>query len=443
MIQEVLKLIYEKKYHQARDLLTDINTVDLAESLDILEQHELVKIFRMLPKDDAADVFSYLSRDLQKRIIDSITDRELAEIIDDLFLDDTVDMIDEMPANVVKRLLVNTDKETRSLINHFLQYPDDSAGSIMTIEFIDLREDMTVREAFKHIRQTGVDKETVYTCYVTDDYRNLHGVVSVRTLLLSLPDDRIADIMDTQFVFARTLDDQEEITRLFDRYDLLSIPVVDNEMRLVGIITIDDALDVIQEESTEDFVKMAAMLPSDIPYLETNPVVHARRRIPWLLFLMVSAIFAGAIIDFFEESLAAMTALYAFIPMMMGTGGNSGSQAATLIIRGLALEQIVPGDALKIIWKEIRISVLVGTILAIINFIRIALINGSVLLALTVALSMIVIVILSKLIGCLLPLAAQKLKMDPAIMAAPVITTLVDAGSLITFFMFARLVFDI
>ena len=443
MIQDVLKLIYEKKHHEARSLLAEFNEVDLAESLEVLEQHELVKIFRMLSKDMAADVFSYLSRDLQKRIIDSITDRELADIMDDLFLDDTVDMIDEMPANVVKRILMNADKETRTLINHFLQYPDESAGSIMTIEFVDLRKRMTVQEAFDHIRQTGVDKETVYTCYVTDEYRRMEGLVSVRTMLLSDPDAHLEDIMDTQFVFVKTHDDQEEIARLFDHYDLLSIPVVDNEMRLVGIITIDDALDVIQEESTEDFEKMAAMLPSDLPYLDTSSTILARRRIPWLLFLMVSALFTGAIITIFEDSLAVMPALVAFIPMIMGTGGNSGSQSATLIIRGLALDQLTPADVLKITWKEARIALIVGSILAIINIIRVAIFNHSILLAITVGFSLAATVIISKLIGCLLPLLAQKLKMDPAIMAAPVITTLVDAGSLFAFFLFAKLILNI
>ena len=443
MIQEILNLIDEKRIQAARELLADCNMVDLAEGLEELEQHELVKVFRMLPKDSAADVFAYMTRDLQKRVIDSITDRELAEIMDELFLDDTVDMIEEMPANVVKRILMSADKETRSLINHFLQYPDDSAGSIMTIEFVDLRKDMTVQESFNHIRQTGIDKETVYTCYVTNDYRKLLGVISVRTLLLSKPEDRIEDIMDSQFVFARTLDDQEEIARLFDHYDLLSIPVVDNEMRLVGIITIDDALDVIQEENTEDFEKMAAMLPSDVPYLDTGIIIQARRRTPWLLFLMFSAIFTGAIITFFEDSLAVMPALVAFIPMLMGTGGNSGSQAATLVIRGLALDQLGPRNVMQIVWKELRISVLVGAMLAVINIARIALFNHSFALALTVGLSMYVTVVMAKLVGCLLPLLAQKLKLDPAIMAAPLITTMVDAGSLIAFFLIARAVLHI
>lgn len=443
MIQEILELIRNKKLHEAREALSKLNAVDLAESFEDLQQHELVKVFRMLPKDTAADVFSYFSRDLQKRVIDSITDRELAEIMDELFLDDAVDMIEEMPANVVKRLLRNADRDTRSLINQFLQYPEDSAGSIMTIEFIDLRRSMTVSQAFEHIRKTGLDKETVYTCYVTDNSRHMLGVVSVRTLLLSDPDILIEDIMDTQFIFVNTLDDQEEIARLFDHYDLLTIPVVDKEMRLVGIITVDDVLDVIQQENTEDFEKMAAMLPSDIPYLETGTIVHSRRRIPWLLFLMVSAIFTGAIITYFEHALEGMTALVAFIPMLMDTGGNCGAQTATLVIRGMTLGQIAIKDAGKVLWKELRVSITVGFVLALINIVRIYIINDSLLLALTVSLSLFATVIMAKLIGGMLPILARTLKVDPALMASPVITTIVDAASLVVYFSIAAVILGV
>ncbi len=443
MIQQILDLINSKKLHEARQLLVDYNTVDLADALESLDHHNLVRVFRMLSKDAAADVFSYMSRDLQMRMISAMTDQELRDIMDELFLDDAVDLIEEMPANVVTRLLRSTDRETRSLINHFLQYPDASAGSIMTIEFVDLRKDMTVHESFEHIRQKGVDKETIYTCYVTDAFRHLLGLVSVRTLLLSDPEAHISEIMDEQFISVKTLDDQEEVARLFDHYDLLSLPVVDNEQRLVGIITIDDVLDVIQEENTEDFVKMAAVLPSDVSYLETNVLIHARRRMPWLLFLMVSAIFTGAIITTFEKSLEAMPALIAFIPMLMGTGGNSGAQAATLVIRGMALDELRPANALRIAWKELRISLMVGAFLAVINMIRIILIDQSIMMALTVSLSLYATVIMAKMVGSLLPLAAQKMKLDPAIMASPVITTLVDAGSLIVFFLIARLILRI
>ncbi|MDD3932195.1 MAG: magnesium transporter [Eubacteriales bacterium] len=423
--------------------MAEMNTVDLAEALIELPQPDLIRVYRMLPKDMAAEVFSYLTRDAQKRIIDTITDQEISEIMTELFLDDTVDMIEEMPANVVKRLLRNTDHKTRTLINQLLQYPEHSAGSIMTVEFVDLHKAMTVRQAFEHIRQTGLDKETIYTGYVTDNQRHLEGLISIKTLLLASLDDLIEDLMDTQYIYASTLDDQEQIAYLFDHYDLLSIPVVDTENRLVGIITVDDALDVLQEENTEDFEKMVAVLPSDKSYLETSIGVHARRRIPWLLFLMVSAIFTGFIITFFEDSLAVMPALVAFIPMLMGTGGNSGSQAATLVIRGLALQEITFSDIVKVFWKEMRISILVGAVLSVINIVRIYLFNHSLQLAITVGLSLYVTVILAKLTGSLLPLLATKLKLDPAIMAAPVITTLVDAGSLLFFFIIAKAILPI
>jgi magnesium transporter len=443
MISHILEMIAARQFQAARTALNDLNTIDLAEAFEELDQHDLVKLFRMLAKDSAADVFAYSSRDLQKRIIDAITDRELGEIMKDLFLDDAVDLIEEMPANVVKRLLQNADRETRALINTFLQYPQDSAGSIMTIEFVDLRADMTVREAFDHIRQTGPDKETLYTCYAIDQQRRLRGVVSVRTLLLSDPDEKIEQIMDTQFVSVQTRDDQEQIAYLFDHYDLLSIPVVDAEKRLVGIITVDDALDVIREENTEDFEKMAAVLPLDESYLQTKAVIHAGRRIPWLLFLMVSAIFTGIIITHFEDALAVMPALVAFIPMLMDTGGNCGSQSATLVIRGLALGQIALTDGLRVLYKEFRVSLLVGAILSLINIVRVFLINGNLALAVTVGLSLYATVIIAKLIGSMLPILASSLKLDPAIMASPVITTIVDASSLFLFFSIARLILQI
>ena len=377
MIKDILELIHERKLQEARLELEELNPVDLAKDFEELNSLEQIKVFRMLPKNMAADVFSYFSRDLQVKIIDMITDRELGEIIDDLFLDDAVDLIEEMPANVVKRLLKNTDVKTRSLINQFLKYPDDSAGSIMTIEFVDLRKNMTVQEALEHIRQTGVDKETVYTCYVIDDFRKLIGHVSAHKMLVSERSDLIENIMESSIISVRTTDDQEEVARLFDTYDLISLPVTDKEERLVGIITVDDIVDVIQEENTEDFEKMAALLPSDEPYLDTTSFVMARRRIPWLLFLMLSAIFTGTIITFFEDSLAVMPALVAFIPMLMDTGGNCGSQAATLIIRGLALNQVRISDVARVLWKELRVAVLVGAVLSVFYIIRIYNMNGS------------------------------------------------------------------
>ena len=443
MIQDVLNLIHNRQFQAARDALEDLNPVDLAEEFEELNTFELTKVFRMLTKNMAADVFAYFSRDLQMRIIEMITDRELGEIIDELFLDDTVDLIEEMPANVVKRLLKNTDNQTRSMINQFLQYPDDSAGSIMTIEFVDLRKNMTVAQAFDHIRKTGVDKETVYTCYVIDQERKLQGVVSAHKLMVSDPDELIENIMEVQFVSVHTRDDQEEVARLFDHYDLISLPVADAEERLVGMITVDDIVDVIQEENTEDFEKMAALLPSDEPYLDTSSIILARRRIPWLLFLMISAIFTGAIITLFEDSLAVMPALVAFIPMLMDTGGNCGSQAATLIIRGLALGQVSVRDVARVVWKELRVSVLVGAVLSVFNIVRIYIMNGSLALAVTVGLSLYVTVVIAKLFGSLLPLAAVKIKLDPAIMASPVITTIVDASALFAFFLIARMILHI
>ncbi len=440
MMNHILELIQARHFHQARATLISRHPVDLAADLENLEQPDLVRVFRLLPKDDAAEVFAYLSKELRKRIIDSLTDKELGGIMDELYLDDAVDIIEELPANVVKRLLQSAQGETRKQINHLLQYPDNSAGSIMTIEFAGLRRNMTVEQAFDYIRAHAVDKETIYTCYVMDPARMLLGVVSARTLLLAEPTQTVGAIMETECVSVQTLDDQEGIAKLFDRYDLLSVPVVDKEGRLVGIITIDDIVDVIQEENTEDFEKMAAMLPSDEPYLITGPLIHARRRLPWLLFLMVSAIFTGTIITFFEDSLAAIPALIAFIPMLMDTGGNCGAQAATLVIRGLALEQVSMKDWLQVLWKELRASILVGAPLAAINIVRILLTRGSLPLAMTVSLSLYATVVLAKLIGSLLPLLAVRIKVDPAIMASPVITTIVDAGSLMAYFGISSLI---
>jgi magnesium transporter len=442
-MQKILELIHDKKYQAARRDLIQYNPVDLAEAFEQLNHYEQIKIFRMLPKNLAADVFSYFSRDMQMQIIAMITDRELGDILDELFLDDAVDLFEEMPANVVKRLLKNTDDQTRSLINQFLKYPEDSAGSIMTIEYVDLRKSMTVAEALEHIRMTGVDKATVYTCYVIDEARKLLGTVSAHTLLVAPPLQKLSGLMETKVQYVTTTSDQEEAARLFDTYDLVALPVTDHEDRLVGIITVDDIVDVIQEENTEDFEKMAALLPSDEPYLETGALLLARRRIPWLLFLMFSAIFTGAIITFFEDSLAVMPALVAFIPMLMGTGGNCGSQAATLVIRGLALGQVKTGDALKVMFKELQISLTVGAVLSLINIVRVYLMNDSLLLAITVGISMFMTVVIAKLIGSLLPLLAEKLRLDPAIMASPVITTVVDASALLAFFSVARLILHI
>ncbi|NLW11962.1 MAG: magnesium transporter [Clostridiaceae bacterium] len=443
MLTNILNMIHNKDYQGARAELIRLNPVDLAAQFDDLNPYEQIKIFRMLPKNEAAEVFSYFTRDTQINIIAMITDKELGEIIDELFLDDAVDLFEEMPANVVKRLLKNTDDQTRSLINQFLKYPEDSAGSIMTIEYVDLRRNMTVQQALDHIKETGIEKATVYTSYVIDEARKLIGTVSALDLLITDRSETIDKIIESNVPHVKTNADQEEAARLFDYYDLIALPVTDMEDRLVGIITVDDIVDVIQEENTEDFEKMAALLPSDKPYLETGSLFLARKRIPWLLFLMFSAMFTGGIISYFEDSLAVMPALVAFIPMLMDTGGNCGSQAATLVIRGLALGQVKMRDAIKVLLKEFQISIIVGAVLSVINIIRIYFMNSSLILAITVGLSLYVTVIIAKVTGSMLPIIAERFKLDPAIMASPVITTIVDASALLAFFSIARLLLKI
>ncbi len=443
MLTNILNMIHNKDYQGARAELIRLNPVDLAAQFDDLNPYEQIKIFRMLPKNEAAEVFSYFTRDTQINMIAMITDKELGEIIDELFLDDAVDLFEEMPANVVKRLLKNTDDQTRSLINQFLKYPEDSAGSIMTIEYVDLRRNMTVQQALDHIKETGIEKATVYTSYVIDEARKLIGTVSALDLLITDRSETIDKIIESNVPHVKTNADQEEAARLFDYYDLIALPVTDMEDRLVGIITVDDIVDVIQEENTEDFEKMAALLPSDKPYLETGSLFLARKRIPWLLFLMFSAMFTGGIISYFEDSLAVMPALVAFIPMLMDTGGNCGSQAATLVIRGLALGQVKMRDAIKVLLKEFQISIIVGAVLSVINIIRIYFMNSSLILAITVGLSLYVTVIIAKVTGSMLPIIAERFKLDPAIMASPVITTIVDASALLAFLSIARLLLKI
>jgi len=396
-------------------------------------------LFRILPKAIASDVFAYVDPDRQQIIIEALTDTEIGEIMNKLFVDDAVDFIEEMPANVVKRVLQNIQPEKRKVINQILQYPDDSAGSIMTTEYVDLREDATVREAFDAIRSTGLNKETIYTCYVIRRDRLLVGVVSAKTLMLARPQERIGDIMDTNIVFAYTTDDQEAIADKFQKYGFLAMPVVDKEQRLVGIITVDDIVDVIIEESTEDIEKMNALVPSDEPYLRTGIIQLAKNRILWLLVLMLSATITGIIISSFEAGLAALPILMAFIPMLMDTSGNAGSQASTLIIRGMAVGEISPKDIIRVVWKEVRVGVLCGLALGLINFIRVFIMNGqNLLLCLTVTLSLCCTIIIAKTVGCILPIVAKRLRIDPAIMAAPMITTIVDAVSLIIYFSIAK-----
>ncbi|GHU09642.1 magnesium transporter MgtE [Spirochaetia bacterium] len=425
-------------------MLAEMNVVDIAGIFDDVGKEKVLQIFRLLPKNIAAEVFAYIDPDEQQLIIEALSDNEVSDIMNKLFVDDAVDLIEEMPANVVKRILQNVNLEKRKIINQVLQYPEDSAGSIMTTEYVELRENATVQEAFENIRKTGVNKETIYTCYVIRTDRLLVGVVSAKVLLLAGQGEVIGDIMDTNLVFARTSDDQEAIAAQFKKYNLLAMPVVDNEKRLVGIITVDDIVKIIEEENTEDFEKMGALAPSEDPYLKTSVIKLARNRILWLLFLMLSSTITGGIISNFEDALAVLPVLVAFIPMLMDTAGNAGSQSSTLIIRGMALDEIRFRDLFAVLWKEIRVGLLCGIILGVINFGRIYLLNGkSSILSLTVTASMLITIVLAKSLGCLLPMAAKKLKVDPAIMAAPLITTIVDAASLVIYFSFATLLFKL
>lgn len=438
---EVVKdLIKNNQKPALHKLLLDSNPVDVAELMNELTDQDLLVAFRILPKDLAADVFSRVDSDTQQKIVESVSETEVARIVNELFVDDAVDFIEEMPAVVVKKILKNTSPEMRKEINLLLSYPEDSAGTIMTTEFVDLRAGLTVKDAIARIRKIGIDSETINVLYVIDDNRRLLGLLEIRKIILSTPDALIGDIMDTNVVKVNTLSDQEEVAALFKKYDLLAMPVVDTEDRLVGIVTVDDILDVIEEENEEDFAIMNALEPSDEPYLETNIFTLAKRRIVWLLVLMISATFTGLIIRRYEAVLSSVVILTSFIPMLMDTGGNAGSQSSTLIIRGLALGELKLGDFFKILYKEFLISIIVGTILGVINFARLYFIERvSLTIALTVTLSMLVVVMIAKVCGGLLPVLAKRLKMDPAIMAGPFITTIVDALALIVYFQFARI----
>jgi magnesium transporter len=443
MENEILELIEEKKYTKLRSMLSEMNPADIAQILEEAPKKELPVIFRILQKELAAEVFSYLESDMQQVLIEAFSDAELREVLDELFMDDAVDIIDEMPASVAKRILKQTDAETRKMINKLLAYPDDSAGSIMTTEYIDLKKNMTVSDAFERIRKIGTDTETIYTCYVTDRSRRLIGIVTVKDLLLNSQDTVIDDIMEENIIFANTLDDKEEVAGQFEKYDLMALPVVDKENRLVGIITVDDAIDVIQEEATEDIDKMAAILPSDKTYFKTSVFSTFKARIPWLMLLMLSATFTGAIISSFEEKLTALPALIAFIPMLMGTAGNSGSQSSVTIIRGLSLGDIEFADFFKVLWKELRVALMCSITLAAVNFIKLLLVDHMLLSSFdgkwlieisVVCLTLAFTVIVSKLFGSALPIVAKKIGFDPAVMASPFITTIVDAISLMIYF---------
>ena len=445
--KEIEDLVERKQYAQLRGLLSPMEAADIAALCDDLDEDRIPLVFRLLPKELAAEVFVELDSDRQEMLIRGFSNTELKEVLDELYLDDTVDIVEEMPAGVVKRILQHSDPEIRKSINEILKYPEDSAGSIMTTEFVDLKATMTVEDAFKRIRRTGTDKETINVCYVIDERRNLLGVVGLRTMLLSEEDDVIGDIMDRHFIAVRTLDDQEGVARALSRYDFLALPVVDTENRLVGIVTVDDAIDVLQEETTEDIEKMAAILPSDRPYLKTGIVETFRSRIPWLLLLMVSATFTGQIIAGFEDALAAVTILTAYIPMLMDTGGNCGSQASVSVIRGISLGEIEFSDLARVIWKEIRVALLCGAALAVCNFGKLMVVdrlvfhNASVnaTVAAVICLTMVGTVLCAKLVGCTLPLLAKRVGFDPAVMASPFITTIVDAISLLIYFRFATI----
>ncbi len=454
MYENALELLKEKKYPELRQMLADMEAPDIALLLEEADIEVVPRIYRILPKELASEVFVEMDADMQEMLIKAFSDRELGEILEEMFLDDTVDMIEEMPATLVKRILRVTQPEMRRQINELLNYPKDSAGSIMTIEFVDLKKDMTVEQAFAHIRATAPDKETVYTCYVTDAKRRLLGIVTVKDLLLNSYETRIGDIMDTGVIYVNTHEDKEEVAKSFDKYDFLAMPVVDNEIRLVGIITVDDAIDVIQEETEEDFALMAAVTPSDDSYFKTSVWSHSKNRILWLVILLLSSTFTSIIITNYEQAMNAL--LVSFIPMLMGTGGNCGSQSSAMILRGMATEEIKLKDFFAVFFKELRIALLVGAILSLVNTARIWIMYELMykndplyadfniwMVSLTVGLALIGVVILSKILGCCLPMLAKRLGLDPAIMASPLITTIVDACAVLLYFSIAIILLPI
>ena len=434
-VSELQNYLDGHRFRELRSRLMKMNEADIAEFLEELDHNQKVLIFRMLPKELATDVFAFLEADDQEDIINGITDAEIQNIIEDLFVDDAVDMLEELPATVVKRVMRMATPETRTLINQFLQYPENSAGSIMTAEYIGLKKYMNVEQSFSYIRAHGVDKETIYTCFVMDGERHLEGVVTIRDLLMNPYETKIQDIMDINFIKAVTTDDQEEVMDLFNKYDLICLPVVDHENRLVGIVTVDDVVDVMEEEATEDFEKMAAMLPSDKPYLKTGIFELAKNRIVWLTVLMVSSMITGGILTYYEEAFAVLPLLVSFVPMLTGTGGNAGSQSSTMIIRCMAIGEVEPSDILKVIWKEVRVGILCGIALGAVNFARLFFFDSvSIAVNIAVSVTMAVVVVVAKAIGCTLPMLAKRVGFDPAIMAGPLITTVVDAVSLLIYF---------
>ena len=437
-LEEIKYLVENKRFTELKNKLKDMNSADISEILDELDDVEsVIIVFRLLDKEKAGITFSHMESDMREKLIHAFTDRELKNVLDELFMDDTVDLIEEMPSNVVPKILKAIPKEDRKIVNELLKYPDDSAGSIMTTEFIDLKENMTVEEALKRIRKIGTDSETIYTCYVLNEERILKGIINIKDILLSKKETTIGTLMETNIISVNTLEDQEEVAKMFDKYDYFALPVVDHENRLVGIITVDDAINVLQEEVAEDFEKMAAISPTEDGYFETSVFKHAKNRIVWLLVLMLSAAITGNIITQYENAFAAVPLLVSFIPMIMGTGGNCGSQSSTLIIRGLATDEIELKDIFKVLWKEIRVSIVVGIVLAVVNGIRIMIQYDDMQLAIVLGITLMVTTTIAKILGCLLPMTAKKLKLDPAIMASPLITTLVDVCSILVYFQVA------
>ena len=448
---ELTELLEKRDMKQLKQRMEELNEFDVAEFLAEIDDNQMPMVFRLLSKETAAEVFANFDTPEQEKIINSITDSELSGIIEELYVDDAVDMMEELPANVVKRVMRAARPETRNLINQYLRYPDNSAGSIMTSEFVDLKKYMNVKEAFARIRRIGEDKETIYICFVTSADRKLEGIVTVKDLLLADDDTVLEELMDRNVIFASTTEDQESVSEKFSDYDLMALPVVDGEGRLVGIVTVDDIIDVMEQETTEDFEKMAGILPSDKPYSRTSTVEMWKNRIPWLLFLMLSATFTSMILTSFEDMLAVQAGLVAFIPMLMGTGGNSGAQASTAVIRSLSLGDTEPRDALRVMWKEWRVSILCGLTLAVVNFFKMLLLDGMILhndsvtvtVAATVSLSVLFVVMFAKVVGSALPILAEKLGVDPAVMANPLISTVTDAVSLLIYIYVAKLILHI
>ncbi|MBQ6531359.1 MAG: magnesium transporter [Clostridia bacterium] len=443
MTDTIERLLSAKKYASLRDVLSTMNEADIAVIFEEIDNDSIPLLFRLLPKDLAADTFALMDSEYQEMLIRGFSDNELKEVFDELYVDDAADIVEEMPANVVKRILKNTDPETRHTINEILKYPEDSAGSVMTTDYISLRPKMTVSDAIKRIRRTIADAETAYICFVTNDDRTLIGYLPIKDLLLADEDKRIKDIMDQTLICVHTHDDKEQVARDMSHYDFAAMPVVDDEGRLVGIVTFDDAIDVLQDEVTEDIERMAAIAPNEESYFKTSDIKHARNRIVWLLVLMLSAAITGTILTRYEEACSSIPLLVAFIPMLMSTGGNCGSQSSTMIIRGMSLDEIKLKDFFRVVWTELRVSVLIGVVLSVVNGIRIWIMNGDLRVATVVSLSVAGIVIVSQFIGCTLPMLAKRCKLDPAVMAAPLITTIVDAASILIYFSIATRFFNI